>query len=103
MFFSDAHSQEILIDADSTKTDTFGKQEDVDWIAHYGSVGYHSIVVNEYHTKILLAAFLRKGNTCSADECVALMEEILNRISKTYLGKPRPIKFRGDAAFLTMN
>ena len=97
--FANAHTEEILIDADSTKTDTYGKQEDSAYIPHYQSVGYHPIVVNEYHTKVLLASFLRKGNTYSADECVALMEEILKRIDKDYRGKTRPVKFRGDAAF----
>ena len=97
--FANAHSEEILIDADSTKTDTYGKQEDSAFISHYGSVGYHPIVVNEYNTKVLLASYLRKGNTYSADECVPLMEEILNRVDKNYEGRPRPVKFRGDAAF----
>lgn len=91
--------RDLIFDGDSTKTDTYGKQEDAAWIHHYEQVGYHPIVVNEFNTKLLAASFLRPGATYSADEAVAVMNEVLSRISDMYKGFERSISFRGDAAF----
>ena len=49
-----ACQDDILIDADSTKTDTYGNQEGSSWIHHYQQTGYHPFVVNEYNTGALL-------------------------------------------------
>ena len=98
--FIHKNQEDILLDADSTKTDTYGDQEESKWISHYKQKGYHPLVVNEYATKILMAAFLRPGNTYSSDESEAVMNEILKRIpDQTPAGKTRNIMFRGDAAF----
>ena len=90
----------ILIDADSTKTDTYGHQEGSSWIHHYQQTGYHPFVVNEYNTGVLLGAWLRPGSAYVADEAEAIMTEILKRIpDRTANGKIRELRFRGDAAF----
>ena len=91
--------RDLIFDADSTKTDTYGNQEDAAWIHHYSQVGYHPFVINEYNSKVLAAAWLRPGSTYSADEAPALMNEVLSRIQDTYQDSTRCIKFRGDAAF----
>ncbi len=57
--FACACQDDILIDADSTKTDTYGNQEGSSWIHHYQQTGYHPFVVNEYNTGALLGAWLR--------------------------------------------
>ena len=36
--------KELVIDIDSTHFDTFGKQENTDYNAHYGTYGYHPLV-----------------------------------------------------------
>ena len=95
-----ACQDDILIDADSTKTDTYGNQEGSSWIHHYQQTGYHPFVVNEYNTGALLGAWLRPGSAYSADEAEAIMTEVLKRIpDRTANGKMRQLRFRGDAAF----
>lgn len=98
--FVSRNQEDILLDADSTKTDTYGHQEDAAWIHHYSQVGYHPFVINEYHSKALVGAWLRPGSTYSADEAEAILSEVLSRIPQTTEeGKIRQIRFRGDAAF----
>ena len=98
--FVHENQEDILFDADSTKTDVYGNQEDADYIFHYKQVGYHPVVVNEYNTKVLVAAWLRPGNAYSADQADAFMGEVLKRTPDyTRSGKLRNIQFRGDAAF----
>lgn len=95
-----ACQDDILIDADSTKTNTYGNQEGSSWIHHYQQTGYHPFVVNEYNTGALLGAWLRPGNAYSADEAEAIMDEVLKRIpDRSANGKKRQLRFRGDAAF----
>lgn len=98
--FIDRNVRDILFDADSTKTDVYGNQDGADWIHHYSQVGYHPIMVNEFHSKVLAASFLRPGSAGSAEEAVPVMEEVLSRVSDTAAdGSLRSISFRGDAAF----
>lgn len=98
--FVDRNLDEILPDADSTKTDVYGKQEDAAWISHYRQIGYHPFVINEFNTRLLVGAWLRTGHTYSAAEAAAIMEEVLSRFSEQApLGNDRTILFRGDSAF----
>ncbi len=98
--FISANQDDILLDADSTKTDTYGKQEGAAWIHHYSQNGYHPFVINEYTSKTLVGAWLRPGSTYSADEAEPIMAEVLKRLpDSTADGRIRTIMFRGDAAF----
>ncbi len=98
--FVHENQEDILFDADSTKTDVYGNQEEADYIFHYKQVGYHPVVVNEYNSKVLVAAWLRPGSAYSADQADAFMAEVLQRTPDyTPEGKLRNIQFRGDAAF----
>ncbi len=100
--FISANQDDILLDADSTKTDTYGKQEGSAWIHHYSQVGSHPFVINEYNTRALVGAWLRPGSTYSADEAEPIMAEVLKRLPDyTADGRMRDIKFRGDAAFFS--
>ena len=100
--FISGSQDDILLDADSTKTDTYGKQEGSAWIHHYSQVGYHPFVINEYNTRALVGAWLRPGSTYSADEAEPIMAEVLKRLPDyTADGRMRDIKFRGDAAFFS--
>ncbi len=90
----------ILIDADSTKTDTYGNLEGSSWIHHYKQTGYHPFVVNEYNTGALVGAWLRPGNAYSADEHEASLDEVLKGIpDRCANGKMPQLRFRGDADF----
>ena len=98
--FISTNQDDILLDADSTKTDTYGKQEGSAWIHHYSQNGYHPFVINEYNSKTLVGAWLRPGSTYSADEAEPIMAEVLKRLpDSTAAGRIRIIMFRGDAAF----
>ena len=98
--FISADQDDILLDADSTKTDPYGKQEGAAWIHHYSQTGYHPFVINEYNSKTLVGAWLRPGSTYSADEAEPIMAEVLKRLPDwTAAGRLRIIMFRGDAAF----
>ena len=98
--FISSNQDDILLDADSTKTDTYGKQEGAAWIHHYSQTGYHPFVINEYNSKTLVGAWLRPGSTYSADEAEPIMAEVLKRLPDwTAAGRLRIIMFRGDAAF----
>ena len=52
----------LIIDLDSTHSDTFGNQELSDYNAHYGTTGYHPIVAFDGLTGDFLKAKLRPGN-----------------------------------------
>ena len=98
--FISADQDDILLDADSTKTDPYGKQEGAAWIHHYSQTGYHPFVINEYNSKALVGAWLRAGSTYSANEAEPIMAEVLKRLpDRTAAGRIRIIMFRGDAAF----
>ena len=47
------HIENIILDVDSTKTQTHGHQEASAYIYHYGVNGYHPMIINEYNTKLL--------------------------------------------------
>ena len=54
--------KELVIDIDSTHFDTFGKQENTDYNAHYGTYGYHPLVAYDGVHGDFLKAELRPGN-----------------------------------------
>ena len=92
--FISSNQDDILLDADSTKTDTYGKQEGAAWIHHYSQTGYHPFVINEYNSKTLVGAWLRPGSTYSADEAEPIMAEVLKRLPDwTAAGRLRIIMF----------
>ena len=53
---------ELIIDVDSTHSDTFGRQEQTDYNAHYQTYGYHPLVAFDGLTGDFLKAELRSGN-----------------------------------------
>lgn len=83
-----------IIDADSTLAETYGSQEASAFIHHYGEVGYHPLVINEFHSKLLLSSRLRTGSSYSSN---SIIEELLTILS--YLYNRGNIRFRGDSAF----
>ncbi|RGJ47184.1 IS1380 family transposase, partial [Eubacterium sp. TM06-47] len=55
-----------ILDADSTMVTTCGNQEASAYIHHYQKNGYHPLVINEYHSKLLLSSLLRTGSAYSS-------------------------------------
>ena len=87
---------DLIFDADSTLIETTGRQEASAYIPHYSSVGYHPLVINEYHSKLLVASLLRCGNSYSAN---GIIEQLRSVFSGLQLSSSRTIFFRGDSAF----
>ncbi|MFL2129826.1 transposase, partial [Ruoffia sp. FAM 26255] len=52
----------MIVDLDSTHSDTFGSQGQTDYNAHYGTNGYHPLVAFDGLTGDFLKAKLRSGN-----------------------------------------
>src|SRR5699024_10493978 len=44
LFHESQATQEMVLDLDSTHSDTFGNQESTDYNAHYGTTGYHPLL-----------------------------------------------------------
>ena len=87
---------DLIFDADSTLIETTGRQEASSYIPHYSSVGYHPLVINEYHSKLLVASLLRCGNSYSAN---GIIEQLRTVFSGLQISSSRTIFFRGDSAF----
>lgn len=87
---------DLIFDADSTLIETTGRQEASAYIPHYSSVGYHPLVINEYHSKLLVASLLRCGNSYSAN---GIIEQLRSVFSGLQLSSSRTIFFRADSAF----
>lgn len=92
--YVNAHVDEPLIDADSTLVTTCGHQEASAYIHHYGEIGYHPLVINEFHSKLLLSAVLRTGSAYSANGIIGELQTIM-----PFLNNNGKIRFRGDSAF----
>lgn len=90
----------VVLDIDSTKTDTYGQQQFAAYIPHYGQTGYHPLLVTDYTTRLVLSAWLRPGNTFSSLGAQEVLENVLNQIPDfTLEDKQRKFMVRGDSAF----
>ncbi len=61
------NTTEIIIDLDSTHSDTFGNQEGTNYNAHYQTNGYHPLVAFDGLTGDFLKAELRSGNVYTSN------------------------------------
>ena len=89
------HAGNIILDVDSTKTQTHGHQEASAYIFHYGVNGYHPMMINEYNTKLLLSSNFRTGSAYSSNGFINELKEVLAHLDR----KDKPISMRGDSAF----
>ena len=83
-----------IIDADSTLLETYGSQEASAYIHHYAETGYHPLMINEFHSKLLLSAVLRTGSSYSSNGIIEELKTVLS-----YMYNRGTIRFRGDSAF----
>lgn len=84
----------IIIDADSTLVETKGRQEASAFISHYAAVGYHPLLVTEFHTKLILSSQLRTGSAYSSNGIIGELDTVF-----AHLNNDGTIKYRGDSAF----
>lgn len=89
------NQHQMVLDLDSTHTDTYGKQENSAFNTHYQVNGYHPLLAFEALSGSLLAAKLRPGNVYTSKEA----EKFLLRILREYRSDSRDILVRGDSGF----
>ena len=92
--FVNANVNDPILDADSTLVMTCGNQEASAYIHHYQETGYHPLVINEYHSKLLLSSLLRTGSAYSSNGIIEELEQIFEQLKNN-----GNIRFRGDSAF----
>jgi len=87
-------STQIILDPDSSVSETYGEQEGSAYNGHFGCTCYHPLFCfNQFGE--LERALLRNGNVASADDWRSVLEPIVAR----YRGRDIRRFFRGDAAF----
>ena len=92
--FVNTNIDDPILDADSTMVTTCGNQEASAYIHHYQKNGYHPLIINEYHSKLLLSSLLRTGSAYSSNGIIEELEQIFTQLNNT-----GNIRFRGDSAF----
>ena len=89
----------MIIDLDSTHSDTFGNQEQTAYNAHYGTNGYHPLVAFDGLTGDFLKAKLRSGNQYTSNGVKAFLKPLLEHYNQTV--PTTDILVRGDSGFAT--
>jgi hypothetical protein len=85
---------ELILDMDSSVSETYGEQEGSAYNGHFGCTCYHPLFCfNQFGD--LERCLLRNGNVASAEDWRSVLEPIIAR----YRGKKLRRFFRGDAAF----
>ncbi|SER99689.1 Transposase DDE domain group 1, partial [Pediococcus ethanolidurans] len=90
---------ELIIDVDSTHSDTFGNQESSDFNAHYQTNGFHPLVAFDGQNEAFLAAQLRPGNVYTSKEIHSFLEPLLQHYQNSL--PCTEILVRGDSGFAT--
>lgn len=93
------NSTELVIDLDSTHSDTFGNQEATDYNAHYGTNGYHPLVAFDGLTGDFLKSELRSGNVYTSNGVKDFLKPMLEHYSSHL--PCTDILVRGDSGFAT--
>ncbi|OOM79916.1 transposase [Clostridium sp. BL-8] len=75
---------QIILDIDSSKFETYGKQYDSAYNSHYSAMGYHPLLVLDGLTGDLLKAELRSGNVYTSRKTVTFIGPLLKRYSNKY-------------------
>ena len=90
-------SDTLLIDLDSSHADTYGKQEQASYNAHYGTVGFHPLVAFDGLTGDFLKAQLRPGNVYTSNGVVDFIRPLLAHYNETFPETSALV--RGDSGF----
>jgi len=85
---------ELVLDMDSSVSETYGEQEGSAFNGHFGCTCYHPLFCfNQFGD--VEGVMLREGNVHSAKDWLSVLEPVMAR----YRGSNMPIYFRADAAF----
>ena len=86
--------KKLILDIDSSVSETYGNQEGTAYNGHFGCDCYHPLFVFNQDGDVEYAK-LRPGNVASADDWRSVLEPVIER----YRHLDVPKFFRGDAAF----
>lgn len=92
-----ANVQHMILDVDSTHSDTFGNQEKTDYNAHYGTNGYHPLVAFDGQTGLFLDAELRSGNVYTSNKAEHFLAHLIDQ--HTQHPCDMFLLIRGDSGF----
>lgn len=92
-------TKHIVLDIDSTNIQTYGSQENSEYIYHYSSNGYHPLVLYNGFNGDLIKFELRKGSVYTSNGVREFLEPVLEWLEKEYPGAD--ILIRGDSGFAT--
>jgi Transposase DDE domain group 1 len=84
----------IVLDMDSSVSETYGRQEGSAYNGHFGCTCYHPLFCFNHYGD-LEGALLREGNVHSAKDWKSVLEPIVARYRDLKIAR----RFRGDAAF----
>jgi hypothetical protein len=86
--------REVVLDMDSSVSETYGEQEGTAYNGHFGCTCYHPLFCfNQFGD--VERSMLREGNVHSAKDWRNVLEPVVAR----YRGRRLPRRFRADAAF----
>ena len=86
--------RELILDMDSSVSETYGEQEGTAYNGHFGCTCYHPLFCfNQFGD--VERTLLRDGHVHSAKDWRTVLEPVVNR----YRGRSLPRYFRADAAF----
>jgi hypothetical protein len=86
--------KKLILDMDSSVSETYGKQEGTAYNGHFACECYHPLFIFNQDGDVE-RALLRNGNVASADDWRSALEPVIER----YRDVDAPRFFRGDAAF----
>jgi len=86
--------KKLILDMDSSVSETYGDQEGTAYNGHFGCDCYHPLFLFNQDGDVE-RALLRPGNVASADNWMSVLEPVIER----YRDTDAPKFFRGDAAF----
>jgi hypothetical protein len=86
--------KKLVLDMDSSVSETYGRQEGTAYNGHFGCMCYHPLFCFNQFGDVEFA-LLREGNVHSAKDWRTVLEPIVAR----YRDRDIPHFFRGDAAF----
>jgi hypothetical protein len=90
-------SKALIIDLDSTHSDTYGHQESASFNAHYGTTGFHPLVAFDGVTGDFLKAKLRSGSVYTSNGVIEFIQPMIEHYNEKF---PETSLFvRGDSGF----
>lgn len=94
-FFKSQNYRYLVLDIDSTHFDTYGHQEKTAFNSHYGTMGYHPLIITETQSGLVLPLLLRYGERYTSYNAEKLLKPLIELL------KDYSLILRGDSGFAT--